>query len=406
VTDETLAGRFRHWLWRPPRPHGESIPGRVVSSLELFYDLVYVAVVSQAADHLAEHVSLRSVAEFAVVFALIWIGWVNGSLYLELHGREDGRTRAVVFLQMGVLVVLAVYTAEAAGSNGRGFALAYAVFQAVLTVLWYGVQRQDRHDHPEFLAATRRYVTGIGASAVVVFVSAFLPDTPRLIVWACVAVGWIAGLVALGHPAVNLSRGLRPTDSLVERFGLFTIIVLGEVVFGVVDGISASERDVKTITTGMIALVIGFGFWWIYFDLVGRRPPRPEDGALASWLVSHLPITLSITAAGAAMVSLISHAHDARTPASTAWLLAGAVALGLLALIVTSRTLADAERLAVVYRPLTLAMAVAAGAALVAGWLRPAPWLLALLLVAILSILWFFAVNRFLRADAWGDEPS
>ena len=406
MTDETLAGRFRHWLWRPPRPHGESIPGRVVSSLELFYDLVYVAVVSQAADHLAAHVSRRSVSEFAVVFALIWIGWVNGSLYLELHGREDGRTRAVVFLQMGVLVVLAVSTADAAGSNGRGFALAYAVFQALLVGLWYGVQRQDRHDHPEFLAATRHYVTGIGVSAVVVFVSAFLPDTARLIVWACVAVGWIAGLVALGHPAVNLSRGLRPTDSLVERFGLFTIIVLGEVVFGVVDGISASERDVKTITTGMIALVIGFGFWWIYFDLVGRRPPRPEDGALASWLVSHLPITLSITAAGAAMVSLISHAHDARTPASTAWLLAGAVALGLLALIITIRALADADRLAVVYRPVSLATAVAAGAALVAGWLRPAPWLFALLLVAILSILWFFAVSRFLRAGAWGDEPS
>ena len=96
--------------------------------------------------------------------------------------------------------------------------------------------------------------------------------------------------MALGHPAVGLSRGLRPTESLVERFGLFTIIVLGEVVFGVVGGLSASEHDVKTITTGMVALVIGFGFWWIYFDLVGRRPPRPDGGALASWLLSHLPI--------------------------------------------------------------------------------------------------------------------
>jgi low temperature requirement protein LtrA len=406
VTDETLAGRFRQWLWRPPRPHGESIPGRIVSSLELFYDLVYVAVVSQAAHHLADHVSRRGVADFAVVFALVWIGWVNGSLYLELHGREDGRTRTVVFLQMGVLVLLAVFTAEAAGSSGRGFALTYALFQALLTCLWFGVQRQDRHDHPEFLAATRRYVTGMGVSAVVVFASAFLPDDPRLVVWACVAIGWIGGLLALGHPAVNVSRGLRPTDSLVERFGLFTIIVLGEVVLGVVDGISASERDAKTITTGMIALVIGFGFWWIYFDLVGRRPPRPENGALASWLVSHLPITMSITASGAATVSLIGHAHDTRTPASTAWLLAGAVALGLLALIITIRALADAERLAVVYRPVSLAMAVGAAAAVVAGWLRPPPWLFALLLVAILSVLWFFAVSRFLRAGAWDDEPS
>ena len=150
--------------------------------------------------------------------------------------------------------------------------------------------------------------------------------------WAGVASpGSWASCWPLGRSAVGLSRGLPPTDSLVERFGLFTIIVLGEVVFGVVDGLSAAERDVKTITTGMLALVIGFGFWWIYFDLVGRRLPRADGGALASWLLSHLPITLSITAAGAAMVSLIGHAHDARTPASTAWLLAGAVALGLLA---------------------------------------------------------------------------
>ena len=112
-----------------------------------------MAVVSQAAHHLAEHVSLRGVGEFAVVFALIWIGWINGTLYLELHGREDGRTRTVVFVQMGILVLLAVFTAEAAGSGGRGFALAYATFQALLTWLWYAVHREDRHDHPEFLHA-------------------------------------------------------------------------------------------------------------------------------------------------------------------------------------------------------------------------------------------------------------
>jgi low temperature requirement protein LtrA len=404
VTDETFTGRFRRWLWRPPRPHGEPVAGRTVSFLELFYDLVYVAVVSQAAHHLAEHVSLRGVAEFAVVFALIWIGWINGTLYLELHGREDGRTRAVVFLQMAVLVVLAAFTAEAATTGGRGFALAYATFQALLTWLWYTVHRQDRHDHTEFLTPTRYYVTGIAVSAAVVLASAFLPDGSRVIVWACVAIGWIGGLVALGHPAVGLSRGLLPTHSLVERFGLFTIIVLGEVVFGVVGGLSDSEHDFKTITTGMVALVIGFGFWWIYFDLVGRRTPSAEGVALARWLLSHLPITLSITAAGAAMVSLIAHAHDKRSPTPTAWLLASAVAVGLLALIVTTRALADSQRLATVYRPVNRAIAAGAAAAVLVGWLRPAPWLLALLLVAILSGVWFFAVSRFLRAGAWGED--
>jgi hypothetical protein len=105
--------------------------------------------------------------------------------------------------------------------------------------------------------------------------------------------------------------------------GLFTIIVLGEVVFGVVAGLSAAEPDAKTVITGMLALWMGFGLWWIYFDLVGRRLPRADGGALSNWVLSHLPITGSITAAGAGMVSLIGHAHDATAPAATSWLLAG-----------------------------------------------------------------------------------
>ncbi len=111
---------FREWFWRPPRPHGATIHDRVVSNLELFYDLVYVAVISQAALHLADDVSARTVLEFAVIFAMIWFAWVNGSLYLELHGRQDGRTRATVFAQMGILVLLTVFTADATGRDGAG----------------------------------------------------------------------------------------------------------------------------------------------------------------------------------------------------------------------------------------------------------------------------------------------
>jgi len=65
VSKEDL-GRVTGWFRRPPRAHGETITGRTVSFLELFYDLVYVAVIGQAAHHLAEHVSLRGSAEFAV----------------------------------------------------------------------------------------------------------------------------------------------------------------------------------------------------------------------------------------------------------------------------------------------------------------------------------------------------
>jgi low temperature requirement protein LtrA len=399
-------GPFKRWFWRPPRQHGETIAGRTVSSLELFYDLVYVAVIAQAAHHLAEHVSVRGCVDFAIVFSMIWIAWVNGSLYIEIHGRADGRTRTIVFTQMGVLVLLAVFTADAADGSGQAFAMVYATFLAIVTWLFFTVRRQERHDRSEFVTETGRYVVGMGVAVGVILASGFLPAVPRLIVWAAFAIAWMAGMLLAGRATVGLNRGLPPTESLVERFGLFTIIVLGEVVFGVVDGLSAVEHNTRTITTGMVALGIALGLWWIYFDLVGRRLPRDDGRAIANWLLGHLPITLSIAAAGAAMVSLIEHAHDARTPASTAWLLAGALALGLLAVAVTERTLVDAERFAAVYRPLGFAMGAGAAAALVVGWARPAPWLLALLLDVILSVLWFFAVSRFLRADAWGQEES
>jgi hypothetical protein len=79
------------------------------------------------------------------------------------------------------------------------------------------------------------------------------------------------------------------------------------------------------------------------------------------------------------------------------------VATGLLALVLTERALVDAERLSLVFHPLGLALPGGAAAALIVGWLRPAPWLLALLLVAVLAAVWSYAVSRFLRADAWGE---
>jgi low temperature requirement protein LtrA len=148
VTDETLA-RFKRWFWRPPRPHGEVIADRTVSFLELLYDLAYVAVISQATHHFAGHISIRGFAEFAVIFGLIWIAWINGSLYLELHGREDGRTRNIVFLQMGILALLAVFTGDAANGGGQSFAWVYAALLAFMTWLWYLVRQQDRQAQPD-----------------------------------------------------------------------------------------------------------------------------------------------------------------------------------------------------------------------------------------------------------------
>ncbi len=406
MTDETggaaargTFNRFLSWFWRPPRAHGEIEAERRVSFLELFYDLVYVVVISQAARQLSGQVSFRGYLEFVVIFGVIWVAWANGTLYYELHGREDGRTRTFVFIQMAILALLAVFTGDAAGESGTAFAVTYVAFLAVMTWLWYAVRRQDRR---EYMAITARYLAAMAVSLVVIAASAFLPADARLVVWAAFVIGWLALMLYLGWQSRHRTvTGIVPTDSMVERFDLLVIIVLGEVVVGVVNGMSAADHDPLTFATGFLALLVGFGLWWIFFDFAGRRQPRGGGLAVSAWMEGHLPIALAIVGSGAAMVGLIEHAHDPQTPAGTAWLLAGSVAMALLALGVMTRSLLDYERLASLYRPLTIVMVGAALLALLVGSLQPAPWLLAVAMTAILAGVWLFAVVRFLRTGAW-----
>ena len=154
VSDATLGRRFKRWFWRPPRPHGETIAGRTVSFLELFYDLVYVGghLPGRPSPHRARHGSRRR--------------GLRGRLRLDLDGlgqrialpraprprgrqdphdrlRRDGRARPAGGLHR-----------RRRRAGGRGFALVYAMFLAISTWLWNSVRRQDRRDHPEFLAVT------------------------------------------------------------------------------------------------------------------------------------------------------------------------------------------------------------------------------------------------------------
>ncbi len=381
---------FKQRFWQPPRAHGEVIEDRSVGFIELFYDLVYVVVIARAAHHLAEHLTWRGAGEFAVVFSMIWLAWLNGSLYQDLHGREDGRSRTYIFLQMGILAVLGVYTSDAAGDTGQGFAITYTVFLLAITWMWYTVRRQDDE---AYSAITARYLTGLGISIVLVAASALMPDGARITAWTVYAAGWVFGSLAMRS---QLSTGdISATESTVERFGLFTIIVLGEVVVGVVTGLSEATRDFRTIATGLIGLGIGFGAWWTYFDFVGRRHPAPGLGV--PWMISHLPVSMGIAGLGAALVGLVGHAGDATASSGAAWILTGSLALVLTALVVTIRTLADFQRLPSIYQPLVKVMLLAAGLVLLVGWWRPAPWIMVLALFGVLSMIWSVAVDRWLR---------
>ena len=178
------------------------IEDRTVSFLELFYDLVYVVLVGQIAHTLAEDISWSGVLDFAVVFGLIWIGWFNGAQFHELHG--PARTVATArssSCRSGSFTVLAVFTGNAASSDGEQFALIYAALLAVLVWQWSTVYQTDA---PEYRPGALTYLAGLVVSIGALIVSSDMEDTGRVAVWAAIVVGSIALVVVV--PAACVRR--------------------------------------------------------------------------------------------------------------------------------------------------------------------------------------------------------
>jgi low temperature requirement protein LtrA len=393
--------RLRRSLWQPPRPHGEQPRERVVGPLELFYDLAVVVLVAQAAHRLAGHLSWPGLAQFAVVFVLVWIAWANGSLHHELHGHEDTRARNTFLLQILLLVALGAFIPQAGGDRGAAFAVTAGVLFAVLAVLW---QLAARGDRPGYRRSSRMFVAGTAASAVLLAGSALLPAGARLVAWGVIDAAYLAGFATLILTATPVqAAALSVTDALIERFGLLIIIVLGETLTGVVQGLASEPISAVTLSVGLIAVVVGFGAWWTYFDFAGHRHLEAGRAATLQWILGHLPVTAAIAAMGAAMVSLVRHAHDGRTPAGTAWILCAGAAVVLSATMLIAACLQAWSRERSLYRPLARTCAAVAILCLVIAVLRPAPLVLGLALVVLLSVPWVLAI---VRRSAIDDVPG
>jgi low temperature requirement protein LtrA len=389
--------RLRRSLWQPPRHHGEQPHERVVGPLELFYDLAVVVLVAQAAHRLAGHLTWPGLGEFAVVFTLVWIAWANGSLHHELHGHEDARARSTFLLQILLLVALGAFIPEAGGARGAPFALAAAVLFAVLAVLWRLAARGDR---PAYRRSSRMFVAGTAACAILLAASAFMPAVARTWAWGLIDAAYLAGFAAVLLTATPAeAAALTITDALIERFGLLIIIVLGETLTGVVQGLASRPIGGPTLSVGLIAVVIGFGAWWTYFDFAGHRHLETKPTASLQWILGHLPLTAAIAAMGAAMVSLIRHADDGRTPVAAAWMLCAGAAVVLCTTMLIAATLEAWDSDRGFYRPLARTCAVAAVMCLGVAALRPAPLILGLALVVILSIPWVLAVMLRLNGE-------
>ena len=116
--------------------------------------------------------------------------------------------------------------------------------------------------------------------------------------------------------------------------GLFTIIVLGESIIGVVAGVSDIEFDIYSMIMLGIGLCIPFSLWWLYFDSVDGAPIRAvrekdKIGVYSLWLFGHFPLVVAITSVGVGIRHIVSNIHGLTLSYSEQWLVCGSVALSL-----------------------------------------------------------------------------
>lgn len=347
-----LLRSFRKW-WQRPRAIGERTEHRQVSFLELFYDLVYVVLIAELTHALAAHIDPRHIAEFSFLFIITWWAWINGTAYHDLHGNNDIRTRIFTFLQMFTVAAMAVFAHDALGETSAGFALSYAGFQLILTFLWW---RTGVHD-PDHRPLSRPYALAFLITTLLFVASVFVEPPDRFAIWVVaisISVALPLYMLRLGRntPAVQaqMELSMTATASLVERFGLFTIIVLGEVIVGVVQGV-AGYHDLTWQAGGISALgmMIAFGIWWLYFDFVSHRIPRRGTLWGYLWSYAHLPVTAGIAMVGAAIVNVVDHASDP-LPVEVRWLLAGAIGMVLVGIALMIRSLQAPANYAQSYR--------------------------------------------------------
>ena len=338
--------RFRRW-WQPPRNASDQPEERRVTFLELFYDLVYVVIIAELSHALAENISWTGVGTFVFLFSIVWWAWFNGAMYHDLHGNNDIRTRVFTFLQMLTVAAMAVFAHNAIGEGSVGFALAYATFHLILTWLWWRTGVYDPNHRPLSQPSSATFLI----TSLLFLVSIVTPPPWRFVLWALALLIDLALLYVLWtHRNIAIQREINRivfiSPSAVERFGLLTMIVLGEVIVGVVSGV-AEHPHLSWLAgeSAFLGMLIAIGLWWIYFDFVSGRPPIPRTSQRLAWIYLHLPVTMGITAVGASILNVVEHAGEP-PPDGVRWLLVGAIAVVLtsIGLIMKSLNLPENQR--------------------------------------------------------------
>ncbi|WP_307364580.1 low temperature requirement protein A [Microbacterium murale] len=247
----------------PRDPHQ---PHRAASMLELFFDLVFVVAVSIASAELhhalAEGDILHGITSYAMVFFAIWWAWMNFTWFATSYDTDDWLYRVLTIVQMGGVLVLAAGVPNAFSQGDFTIAvIGYVIMRIAMIAQWL---RASRHSGP-IRSATRRYALGIAFAQVLWVGFLFLPAEVRVPAFVLFA------LVEISIPVFAEYRQQTPwhPHHITERYGLFTLIVLGESLLAsanaIIEALHEAESLGPLISIAVLTLVVTASLWWIYF---------------------------------------------------------------------------------------------------------------------------------------------
>lgn len=317
------------WL-RSMNPRNPTETHRQSSFLELFFDLCFVVAIAQAAAQLhhalaADHI-VSGVISFSMVFFAIWWAWMNFTWFASAYDNDDVLYRIATFVQIiGALILAAGVQRGFTDQNFNIIFIGYLVMRLGLASLWIRAALNDSDRR----TTNVRYAIGISGAMVgwgIMFITSYWP------VWGFAAMA----LVELTVPVWAESASKTPwhPDHIAERYGLLTIIVLGESVLAATNAVQVA-LDVQGTGFDALVLVISGGFlilfsmWWLYFSRSADHFLNTKPAVSFGWGYGHYFIFATAAVVGAGLAVNIDHiaGHTALGDAASAATITVPVAL-------------------------------------------------------------------------------
>jgi low temperature requirement protein LtrA len=332
--EDQARGAALSGVWYRPmaaRPTDEE--HRSATALELFFDLCFVVAVAQAASALHHQVADDHVGDgvvaYAMVFFAIWWAWMNFTWFASAYDTDDVAYRLTTLVQIAGALILAAGIPDAMdGSDFTVITFGYVVMRLAMVTQWLRAAAAD----PPHRRSSLRFAAGITLVQLGWVLRLLVPERLGM-------VSFLA-LVAAELAVPILAERAAPTTwhphHIAERYGLFTLIVLGECVLASTLAIqSALEGDAALAdlaTTAAGGLLTVFGMWWLYFSTEASELLTSLRAGIV-WGYGHYLIFAAAAAVGAGLavnVDYLTH-HAAVGPRASAAAFTIPVALFLLA---------------------------------------------------------------------------